>query len=249
MTAREIWKVKVSHAYYSPGEDVEVELQVSDASRRLLAKRGCLWRRRAPDEWALVSFDDEAFDAEDMVETEVVVKNTELPLLTDMEWPGALECYEIKGEPVSSVVRVKDHLDDKIRLRTSAAIVRLVLPVGKAPQDGMLLTELVFDAPEKYWEYCFLPRDGHADRTLRLEETGGKIGFSECQPFTMLGHCALKCRSTEKIRMAADYSQYRMKLYEFLPHGRKELNDRVPYPDYRLVWEGAKDTIYRVVYF
>lgn len=249
MTAREIWKVKVSHTYYSPGEGAEVELQVSDASRRLLAKRGCLWRRRAPDQWALVSFDDEAFDAEDVVETEVVVKNTELPLFTEMEWPGALECYEIKGEPVSSVLRVKDHLDDKIRLRTSAAIVRLVLPIGKAPQDGMLLTELVFDAPEKYWEYCFLPRDGHADRTLRLEETGGKIGFSECQSFIMWGRCALKCRSTEKIRMAADYSRYRLKLYEFLPHGRKELNDRVPFPDYRLVSEGAKDTIYRIVYF
>lgn len=249
MTAREIWKVKVNHTYYSSGEGAEVELQISDASRRLLAKRGCLWRRRAPDEWVLVSFGDEALDADDVLETEVIVKNTELPLFTDMEWPGALECYEIKGEPVSSVVRVKDHLHDKIRLRTSAAIVRLVLPVGKAPQDDMLLTELVFDAPEKYWEYCFLPRDGHADRTLRLEETGGKIGFSECQSFTMWGCCALKCRSTEKIRMAADYSRYRLKLYEFLPHGRKELNDRVPFPDYRLVWEDAKDTIYRIVYF
>lgn len=247
--ASEMWKVRVGHGYYSAGSATDMEVRVSEVTKRLLTRRGCLWRRRLPDEWVLVGFGGATFDADDILEVEVAVRNKDLPLLTDMEWPGPRECYEIKVEPASSVVRVKEYSNDRAGVKDARTIVRLILPVGKAPQDDMLLTELVFDAPEKYWEYCFLPRDGHADRTLRLEETGGKIGFSECQPFTMWGCCALKCRSTEKIRMAADYSRYRLKLYEFLPHGRKELNDRVPFPDYRLVWEGAKDTIYKIVYF
>lgn len=247
--AREVWKVKVTHGYYSGGSAPDMEVRVSEATKRLLARRGCLWRLMAPGEWALVGFGAARFDADDVAEAEVVVRNKDLPLLTDMEWPGARECYEIKVEPASSVARIKEHSDDRAGARDAETIVRLLLPVGKAPQDGAPLTELVFDAPKKYWEYCFLPRDGHADKILKLEEAGGKISFSECESVTMWGHEALRCRSTEKIRMAADYSRYRLKLYEFLKHGRKELIGRVPYPDYRLMWEDAKDTIYGIVYF
>lgn len=247
--AGEVWKVKVSHGYYGAGNAPGIEVRVSDMTRWLLGRRGCLWRQRSADEWVLVGFGDVTFDPDDVVEAEVVVGNKDLPLLTDLEWPGVWECYQITGEPVSSVMRVKEHSKDRAGVRDPETIVRLLLPVGKALRDGTLLTELVFDAPEKYWEYCFIPRDGHADRTLVLEEIGGKIGFTACESITLFGQCALRCRSAEKIRMAADYPHWRLKLYEFLPYGRKELNDRVPFPDYRLMGENTEETVYRFVYF
>lgn len=247
--ASEVWKVRVSHGYYSSVGASGMEVRVSEATRWLLMRRGCRWCGRVPDEWALVSFGDVAFDTEDVVEAEVVIKNKDLPLLTDMEWPAPWECYEIKAEPASSVVWVKECANDRVAVKDVWMIVRLLLPVGKASQSGTILTELSFEAPEKYWEYCFIPRDGHAERTLRLEEMGGKIGFTACEAVTLFGHSALKCRSTDKIRMAADYPQWRLKLYELLPRGRKELNDRVPFPDHRLLGENTKETIYRLVYF
>lgn len=248
--AREVWKIRISHGYYSAGSVADMEVRVSEATRLLLIRRGCLWRHKLPGEWTLVSFGDATFDADDVVEAEVVVRNKDLPLLTEMEWPGPRECYEIKGEPASSVVRVKEHADNKAGTKDVGMIVRLLLPVGKASQSDTILTELVFEAPEKYWEYCFIPRDGHAaNRTLVLEETGGKVGFTACEAAVLFGRSAFKCRSTEKIRMAADYPQWRLKLYELLPHGRKELNDRVSFPDYRLMGEEMKETVYRFVYF
>lgn len=250
----ELWTLRIEHNYYLQKEVREIEVQHSPEMKVLLMRRGLLWRRKKIGEWCLFALDDYTFNNEDILELEIVTTSSELPYITNLEWPVGNECYEMNVPVENSTLAVQQCATNKVKTRTPHCMLKLKIPIGQMfhQRTEPIATTLTFEAVSKYWEFLFIPRQPETMKVIRLEDIRKNISFGECEPTDFMGHKAYRIRSTNKLPLQESYRQIELVLWEKLLINdiakERILLRQVSFPDPSLNLGTARDTVWRILY-
>lgn len=224
-----IWSLVVVHNYYESGVCSDFRVDVSAATAKLLNRRGLLWKAIAPNQWTLLAPGHDLLHPDDTFEFDLSVRNPTFPYITHCPGltPGhavVLTCtgteppygYPFTGYP-------------QLQARPGVLFRILWSPGKQAQTESESITNITFQPPAYYWEYIFITRNTSTGKTLELYDKEHLLTFDKGTHIEYLGHPAQCFRSAENPPIIKQ-PKSKIRLYEVLPAGKRELYTQLPPP-------------------
>lgn len=167
-----IWSLRLKHEYYKVFPEKGLSLILSDESRRLLLRRGMMWRYDSNGRWLLFSLDgDHGQPAEgDRVVIDFRVEDKSLSYVTDWDWNLAGACEQLELSESRAPIMMNSLHEALVPVHPGVCF-RLVFSFDKIRDQSLPYeTELVFNSFNRQVEYLFLPRDENTERKLMIED-------------------------------------------------------------------------------
>lgn len=245
-----IWNLRVKHEYYKVFPEKGLSLILSDESQRLLLRRGMIWRYDGGGRWLLFSLDGGHGQpaGEDRVVIDFRVEDKSLSYVTDWDWNLAGACEQLELSESRESIRMNTLHGSLVPVRPGVCfrLVFLFDKIGEKPLPYE--TELVFNSFNRQVEYLFLPRDENTERKLMIEDMENTIVFDDPVEIDFMGKKVIRFRSKEKVKMK-EFPDYRLRLWEIYPSGKREICRQLPYPDPgNIIGDTYKDILCRLLY-
>lgn len=225
---RKLYQITVKHDYFGEKPCPSLNLCLSPESKVLMCRRGMWFCKAGPGCWML--FFGEAPDTEhDVLHLELSVADPMFALYT--EWPGFKPSgrYELRlpaSGGLSDAVSVMQYTDKKRNIGSGFCSITLQLNeqlIQAASSDSPGEAVLQFHAPEKQWEYLFIPQGDEAidGKQLLLEDATGSISFSPFTPCEAYGRKAWRTVSERPLSMRDTYA-CKLRLAAMFNNGRQK---------------------------
>lgn len=243
-------QIKLEHDYYTDKHCRAINVQPTTSCRRWLNNRQLIWQGQE-DEWNLIGKKDICFDREELLEIELIATHEHFLYFTKWsnEWTGKQFRLQIKDKkvewllPASATAFHPSVQPEKLGVVT---IPLFLLPPPAEERKPEIFT-FTFRAPELYWEYFFIPRNGETRRQIELVDDTGLVTFTSLELSDPSDREGWKCSSEQAIAVRESYP-FRLRLIERTPFGNKTLMRDVAFPRVgRFV--GKKGVINQICYF
>lgn len=180
---RPLYSICIEHEYFLGGICRALQCAVLPSGQELMSQRGLLFRQMAQNKWTvLYDADGAGVDtASDAIAFGMSISDPAFVLYT--EWPtfnpNAVYSLDLPAETevVNGVKAIADtHAKPKIGTPLCTINVRLTDDVWLAAVNGTPKTTVImFEAPERYWEYVLIKQNSNKDVPLeRLSLTTDK---------------------------------------------------------------------------
>lgn len=225
---RKLYQIIVKHEYFGDEPCPSLKLCLSHEGEALAYRRGLLFRQTGIGSWMLL-FSEEPDTKNDVLRMELSVVDPMFVLCTD--WPGfkPSDRYELRlpaSEELTDAISAIQHTDKKRNIGCGFCSIAIQLNerlVQAARSGKPEEAVLQFHAPEKQWEYLFIPQgDEEFDgKQLRLEDATGSIKFSPFTPSEAYGRKVWRTVSESPIPMRDTYG-CRLRLAAMLNNGKQK---------------------------
>ena len=168
--------------------------------------------------------------------------------MTDWDWNLAGACEQLELSESRESIRMNTLHGSLVPVRPGVCfrLVFLFDKIGEKPLPYE--TELVFNSFNRQVEYLFLPRDENTERKLMIEDMENTIEFDDPVEIDFMGKKVIRFRSKEKVKMK-EFPDYRLRLWEIYPSGKREICRQLPYPDPgNIIGDTYKDILCRLLY-
>lgn len=245
-----IWSLRLKHEYYKVFPERGLSLILSDESRRLLLRRGMMWRYDGNGRWLLFSLDgDHGQPTEgDRVVIDFRVEDKSLSYVTDWDWNLAGACEQLELSESRAPIMMNSLHEALVPVHPGVCF-RLVFSFDKIRDQSLPYeTELVFNSFNRQVEYLFLLRDENTERKLMIEDMENTILFDGPVKVDFMGKKVIRFRSKEKVKMK-EFPDYRLRLWEIYPSGKRGIFRQLPYPvPGNIMGDTYKDILCRLLY-
>lgn len=225
---RKLYQITVRHEYFGEKPCPSLKLSLSRESEALMYRRGMLFRETGIGSWTLL-FNEAPDTDKDVLHLELSVADPKFTLFTD--WLGfkPSDRYELQlpaSEGLIGATSVLLHTDKKRSIGSGfcGITLRLNERLVQAAQSGEAeKAVLQFHAPQKHWEYLFIPQgDEEIDgKQLLLEDAMGNVKFSPFTPCEAYGRKAWRTVSESPIPMRDSYGCM-LRLAAMLNNGKQK---------------------------
>lgn len=231
---KELWKLKLTHDYFTSGKCAYGKMVLSPKSELLLNRRQSRLIQIGVGEWVLLSFNDGNFDDSDILEIDYTIEDRLFLYNTQWNWEANGICPLIEIGIDADVSIDMTTLPDKTVNCRQNTFFQLAVSLQKLNRERTIIAELHFTAKKLYWEYWLVPRDKNVKRDLELEI----ISNEDCH-FIRLENMdnplqipLIAFRTSVPLKLK-DRESEKINLYEILPSGIKRplmRNLRIPMP-------------------
>ncbi len=243
-----IFRLELKQAYYCDNLCRDIGVSVPADTRRWLARRNVRFHAGNGNEWYLTGDPSRLAGENTLLRFDLVCRNPHFPYHTSAEVSGAKEIFVL--EAVTGETR-RWHIPEDIRgtepREMPGEIGRVYLAVT-GPATERTEATVFFSTSRQPWEYVFIPRNGHTNRTLSVEERNNKLAFAPVEKYEYGGVPGWKCQSETPVGLYEKYD-FQLRLTEQTPFGQKTLVSRLPYPVPGRFSDAARGCIREVVYF
>lgn len=243
-------QLKLEHDYYPDKRCRAIVLQPTAQCRRWLNNRQLVWHGQEA-EWNLIGKKEVCFDREESLEIELIAGHEHFFYFTQWsdECTGKQFRLQIEDKqtewPLPSSATTFHPSGQPKKLGVVTVPLSLLPPPAKERKPQLFT--FTFKAPELYWEYLFIPRNGETRRQVELIDDAGLITFTALQPDVAHGKEGWRCSSEQAIAVRESYP-FRLRLIEKTPFGNKTLMRNVASPRVgQFVWK--KGAIHQICYF
>lgn len=248
-------RIRTEHGYYTRGKCVQMSLP-ADCEKAM--RRMMLLRQSGINEWELMVPEDCA-NAASGERLELIVSACDAIFLFVTEFPATYQSsvsYRLKPAD-SGKVEVAEMMRPSKDKNYVSELLRFEMDitdetVEKAKAGDPPVYTLEFRARSYRWAYYFIPRssDGIDPKKLRLEESSGKLTFTDLEkaPDDRFGPGAYRCVSTAFIPVSQRYD-YSLNIIDRENSHRKRIVSRyIDFPTLDCYSFEGKDTLCQVCY-
>lgn len=211
-----LYRFVVKHDYFSGVPCECIQCGLTPQGKFMARQRGLLFRQLSVNEWA-VYFDENGAgvsENEDVLEMEMTIIDRSFSLYTEWEDYSPISSYQIEL-PSADAEEIETssftRLEDRRRIGSPFCLLKLNLTteIMKSAINGTPQCNIIhFHAPDKYWEYLFIPRI--AGRTsydsLLLEDSTGKVSFLNSGTIKIAGCEACRIQSSSPIPLRKNFN-------------------------------------------
>lgn len=254
---RKLYQIIVRHDYFEDGLCPSLNLMPSMESRTMMTRRNILFRQMDIGCWSLFSMAEPDTD-NDVLYMELYVSDPAFVIYTD--WPDFKPSgrYELQLptaadlHDAASAIRLTDR-----KRSIGEGFCSVGLHLNRKMTDAAFAGNpeevvLQFHAPEKQWEYLFIPQSDETidGSMLLLEDAKGNIRFGPFTPCMAYGRTAWRTVSEKTIRMRDSYD-CRLRLMALSSNGKQKriLLSQIKPPQPGQFMDNQNDMLRQVCYF
>lgn len=204
-----LYRIVVEHDYFSGVPCECIQCKLTPQGKFMAQQRGLLFRQLSVNEWA-VYFDKNGAgvnENDDVLEMGMTIIDRSFSLYTEWEDYSPISSYQIEL-PSANVEEIETssftRLEDRRSIGSPFCLLKLNLTteILKSAQSGTPQCNIIhFHAPDKYWEYLFIPRivGRISGDSLSLEDSKGVVTFLNPETIKIAGSEACRIKSTSPV--------------------------------------------------
>lgn len=238
------WELTITHDFFKDRECPTLNLMFGPETQSLMVRNDIRLIDVSPGKWEFMNLGIDA-DPIDTFEVEIYSRNPIFPFITVYPEFKAGQSLQLELDGSEGSFSLSEGMGS-YQAAPSGVLLRIKLNPHKYKPGRIIKTEIRLHAPEYYWEYLFISRDGQTMRRLIMDDNL-KYEFEELEPIDYMERRAVRFMSRKKIPLR-QYSDHKIRLTEILPNKKKELYRQLPVPRPGYFTDAPPETVRNVVY-